>query len=158
MIRRGWPDHFNAADLAVFDQEGLGDQNAGRPIEAFECVLAAIGEHAFVHRALIEHGVRPDHASLHVHYRVAPMVNALDHEIVPQLELRQAIEREAVDRVFRLVGRPRNVGGVRAVFDAVAIVGEVIGAGAVDALPVVFLQAAEVAVGDGNHLRARRSL
>ena len=35
---------------------------------------------------------------------------------------------------------------------------EVIGAGAVDALAVVFLQAAEVAVGDGNHLLARRPL
>ena len=61
---------------------------------------------------------------------------AWDYGSNNQLESRHAVQSEAVDGILGLVGRPRNIGGVGSIFDAVAIVGEWICAGAVDAFAV----------------------
>ena len=127
------------------------------PVEPLVAVLGAVRQHARVHRALVEHAVRPHDAALLVHQRVAPAVDVLHDVVEPLLELRQAVHREQVDRAGLLVRWRRHVGRRRAVLDAVAVVGERIGARAVDALAVVLLQAGEVAVGDRDHLLPGRA-
>ena len=75
-------------------------------------------------------------------------MNVLNHKVVPQFELGQAIHRERIDRSRRFVGRPWDIGRRGAVFNAVAVVCERLRAGSVDAFSIILLQAREIAVGD----------
>ena len=93
----------------------------------------------------------PDDAALGVDKRIAPAVNRLDDEVEAHLELAHAVHGEGAFDV-------RHVRRGRAVLDAMAIAGERIRAGAVDAAAVVFLQPREVRVGNRNHLLPRQAL
>src|SRR5262245_31619358 len=100
------------------------------------------------------------------------MVDVLHHEVVTELELREAIHGIGVDiriggsvaasgrrcgrsataasassagRGWSGIGIGLHIGGGSAVFDAMAVISKRIGSGAVDAFAVVFLQAGEVA-------------
>src|SRR2546426_10893580 len=103
MIQDRRANHFDAADLSVFNKERLCHQDAGRPIEATECVGTAVRQSALVDGALVESHVRPHNASLLVHYRITPIVDVLDNKVVAQLELRQAIHGKSIDDVRGLV-------------------------------------------------------
>ncbi len=82
-------------------------------------------------------------------------MDILDDEIIAQLKLRQAVHVicmcGVVDVDFLTV-RPRHICRGSSIFDSMTVIREWIGAGAVDALTVVFLQAGEIAVRDGDQL------
>ena len=109
MIRCGWTDHFDAPDFSVLDEKRLGYENARRPIESSELIIAAVRENALVHSALIEDCVRPHNPAFTVDDRVAAIMDALNNEVISQLELRQAVHCKCVDRSGRFIGRPRDV-------------------------------------------------
>src|SRR5688572_5963794 len=98
VIGRRGSDHLHSTDLSVFDEKRLGHKNAAGAIEAGVAVLGAIGQHALIDRALVEHAVCPDDATFEVDERVAAPVDVLHDVIQPHLELRQAIHGEQVDR------------------------------------------------------------
>src|SRR5437868_46905 len=75
MIWRGSPDHLYPANLTVFDQKGLRDQDARRPVEALELVGSAIGEGTFIDGPLVKHALGPNHAALAVDHRIAAAVD-----------------------------------------------------------------------------------
>src|SRR5262245_53725219 len=98
--------------------------------------------------------MRPDHPALGIYEGIAPLMDVLHNVVQTHLELREAVVPERTDLAWCRVCRLWHVGRRRAVFDAMAIVGERIRAGVADALPVVLLQAGEVPVGDGDHFLA----
>src|SRR5262245_18023902 len=111
MIQSPRADHFDTADFTVLDKESLRHENARGPIETSERVGTAVRENALIDRSLIKDGMRVDNAALLVHHGIAATVDALHDEVVTQLELRKPVQRESVDRTWRLARRPRNVGG-----------------------------------------------
>src|SRR5262245_52843369 len=80
--------HFDAPDLAVLDEERFRHQYARRPVESPELIRTPVRKNTLIHSALIENRVRPNHAALLIDHRVSPVMDVLDHKVVPKLELR----------------------------------------------------------------------
>src|SRR5688572_19585366 len=99
--------HFDSAYLAVFNQKRFGKENARRTVESREGMGPSVGQDTGIDRTLIDDAVRPHDTALLVDNRIAAPVNALDNEIVTELELGHAIHRESVNGARRKI-RPRR--------------------------------------------------
>ena len=66
VIGRRGSDHLDSTDLSIFDEKRLSHKNAAGAIEARVAVPGAIGQHALIDRALVEHAVCPDHTTFEV--------------------------------------------------------------------------------------------
>jgi len=95
----------------------------------------------------VEHAVSPDDAALFVDEREAAVVDVVHDPEIAALHLFLAIESHVVESAGRVRAGTRRVRRVRAVFDAIAVVGE-----RVEALAVVLLHTFEVRVGDFDQL------
>ena len=52
------PNHFDSPDPTLFDQERLGGQDAGRPVESVKRILSPVRQNSRVYGALIDNTMR----------------------------------------------------------------------------------------------------
>src|SRR5262249_696806 len=104
VIRDAGADHLDAANLVVLGPEGFRNLDAGRS----SCDAAHVGHLAvrqldrFDGSIHVEDRVRPDHATLLVDEREAPMMHVRDDAEVAALELLLAVEPHVVEPTWRV--------------------------------------------------------
>src|SRR5262245_39443056 len=131
MISHARPDHFHTPNFTSLNEKSFGHENTGWAIEASERVGLTCGQHARIHRALIEDHMGPNDTTLLINNRIAPIVDVLNDEVVTEFELRKAIHRIGIDSI-RILGSAttrRNIGRWCTIFDAVTVIGEGVGTG-----------------------------
>jgi hypothetical protein len=99
MKRRTRSHHFDAAYLSLLNQKRFSKQDARWAVESVERKWPSVGQDTRVDRALIDHAVRPHDTSFLIDNGIAASMDALDDEVITQLELRHTVHREGINRI-----------------------------------------------------------